>query len=384
MTNNMHFLVRKVQATTLFILLCCNLTSCSGFLQGEQTKEQQIGTFFVGSYTDNAEQGIYLVSYDPMKQQLTNEKLLASRLNPSYLNWQPSTQRLYGIANTAEKSNLVEVFEWNVLQQKLQLIQSHAVSGKGSCHLNVNHDQTALAVVNYSSGDSTLFDISLDQQPLTQGGYFKNEGKSITNRQTSPHLHFAGWGNQNKYLYITDLGTDEILVFDNQSENFEPKHRVKLSPGDGPRHLAFHPTQPFIYSVNELSNSISVFSQNAETGLLRLIDNMATQSKSLSASSSAIRISQDGRHLYIAIRGENALYGYAIQPNGRLTFINKVETGGDHPRDFNFSINQNYLLVANQHSDQLNLIQRDITTGELSLTEVQLGIHKPSFVQAFR
>ena len=51
---------------------------------------------------------------------------------------------------------------------------------------------------------------------------------------------------------------------------------VSLPPGAGPRHLAFHPTRPFVYVINELASTMTVFLWNQVDGSLRLLQNIST------------------------------------------------------------------------------------------------------------
>ena len=340
--------------------------------------------FLIGGYGMTDKSGVYLVSYNKSSQELTNEKLVAPSFNAAYLAWQPQSNTLYSIATDAEKSPLVNQFSWNTTKQQFGLYNTIKIAGKGICHINVNDKLQQLAIANYTSGNISRFSINADT--IDNIGDFKNIGKSITARQQAPFMHYVGWGNENRYLYATDLGTDEILVFDSTDKNLSPIQRIKMHPGDGPRHLVFHPTQKIVYSLNELSNSISVFKQNSDSGKLTFIDKYLLNPKEkadVTNIASAIRIDNSGQHLYAAVRGENMLYGFTINSQGKLSMINKVSTGGDHPRDFNFSPEQEYLVVANQLSHQLNIIYRDKKSGKLTTTTTKLPMTSPSYVQHF-
>ncbi|MDO6718796.1 lactonase family protein [Psychrosphaera sp. 1_MG-2023] len=363
-------------------LLSSNLIESTDLMEKTTDKDY----FLVGGYNKNPDDGISLVSYNSTTNRLVNEKVVANTLNPSYLNWQQKQKTLYSIATTADKSPLLQVYQWQKAKKQFALVHSQEVLGKGICHVNVNQDQSQLAIVNYTSGESSFYALKSPSAQPSLIGHFKNYGHSKTKRQKSAHLHYAGWGNQNRYVYLTDLGTDEIIVFDSLATKIEPKFRIKLTPGDGPRHLAFHPTKNTVYSLNELSNSITVFTQNENTGNLTFVDKVMLFNENINTKNtiaSAIRVTQDGKYLYTASRGENMIYGFAIQANGQLKFVNKVSSGGEHPRDFNFSSNQSYLLVANQHANQINLVKRDTETGQLTLTEISTVINNPSFIQAF-
>jgi 6-phosphogluconolactonase len=76
----------------------------------------------------------------------------------------------------------------------------------------------------------------------------------------------------NRFAYAADLGIDQIVCYRLNSETGElstaEQAFVRLPPGSGPRHLTFHPKQPWMYVINELLNTVTAFDWNAETGML--------------------------------------------------------------------------------------------------------------------
>lgn len=161
---------------------------------------------------------------------------------------------------------------------------------------------------------------------------FKNTGNSINpSRQQAAHMHFSSWDNEDKFLYAVDLGTDEILVFEIDNQNAQAIHRVKMTPGDGPRHLSFHPTKALVYSINELSNTITVFKQNKQNGSLTELQRIKLLQGDLDEKqfASAIKISSDGNFLYAAVRGVNMINAYAIGETGQLKLIDSESVAGN-------------------------------------------------------
>lgn len=370
--------IRLKNCTQWFVFI--SFTFCLGGCQSISDEQSQLSYFLVGSYTNEPDQGIYLVSYNEDHGQLTNESVVAA-IDPSYLNWQPTINKLYSIGRALDKEPVINVYDWQ--GNAFSTLKTYPIEGKGLCHINVSDDRRQLAVVNYTTGNSELFDIN-GSGFLTSRGQFTNTGSSVTPRQRSAHLHFAGWDKQSRYLYLTDLGTDEIIVFDSFKSDFTPVHRISLTPGDGPRHLAFHPTKKLVFSLNELSNSISIFKILQNGALLHVSQtNIMPTTGELQNLASAIRITEDGRHVYVAVRGEDTIYGFQLTAEPGLQLINKVSSGGSHPRDFNFSKSQNQLLVANQYSNNVVVIKRDSVSGKLYSTQSQLNINAPSYVSYF-
>lgn len=93
----------------------------------------------------------------------------------------------------------------------------------------------------------------------------------------------------------------------------------------------------------------------------------------------AIRISNDGRYLYASNRGHNSIAAFAVAEDGlSIDSIQIISTEGDFPRDFALSPDNNYLVAANQNSDNLTLYRRDSETG--LLTMIQKDVFAPEAV----
>ncbi|GAA5916393.1 uncharacterized protein JCM6883_000630 [Sporobolomyces salmoneus] len=84
-----------------------------------------------------------------------------------------------------------------------------------------------------------------------------------TERQQQDHPHGAHLDPKQTVLVVPDLGTDDLRIYGITSfGDFEELEPIKLSPGSGPRHvlLSQHDGGQRLYVMNELSNSVSVFS----------------------------------------------------------------------------------------------------------------------------
>src|SRR5690606_33887341 len=96
----------------------------------------------------------------------------------------------------------------------------------------------------------------------------------------------------------------------------------------------------------------------------------------------AIHPSADGRFLYVSDRAEtNQILVYAIEENGSLREIQKRASEGREPREFAIDPSGRFMLIANQKSDQLVLLQRDPDSGLLGKTLQTLPVGRPSDVK---
>ncbi|MEO6850107.1 MAG: beta-propeller fold lactonase family protein, partial [Mucilaginibacter sp.] len=93
----------------------------------------------------------------------------------------------------------------------------------------------------------------------------------------------------------------------------------------------------------------------------------------------AIHISPDGKFLYASNRHDaSGLVIYAIdQVTGQLTLVGHQPTYGKDPRDFAIDPSGNYLLVANQGSNNILVFKIDKATGKLSLLRIKIDIGSP-------
>jgi 6-phosphogluconolactonase len=97
------------------------------------------------------------------------------------------------------------------------------------------------------------------------------------------------------------------------------------------------------------------------------------------AGSADIHVSPDGKFLYCSNRGDaNTITIFSIdQQNGQLTVVGTQSTLGKTPRNFNFDPTGNYLLVANQQSDNIVIFKIDKKTGLLTDTGKQISVPNP-------
>ena len=125
----------------------------------------------------------------------------------------------------------------------------------------------------------------------------------------------------------------------------------KVPSGYGIRHLVFSKDGTYIYAVNELVPSVSVFEY--AKGKAELVNTVKINCKNEKANGAAIRLSDDGKYLYVSLREENAICVYEV--NGEeLTLVQKTDCGGDSPRDFN--IVDKHLIVCNEKSGNVAVL----------------------------
>jgi 6-phosphogluconolactonase (cycloisomerase 2 family) len=145
-----------------------------------------------------------------------------------------------------------------------------------------------------------------------------------------------------------------------------------IQPGDGmhfgPRHLDFHPTQPWVYVSIESQNKLYVYRRDPATGLARepmfIKDTLADPKSPLRQGAGTIHFHPNGRTLYVANRasatvefegkkvfagGENGIAVFAIdQSTGEPTLVQSMDGRGMTLRTFALDPGARMLVAASQ------------------------------------
>jgi 6-phosphogluconolactonase len=342
--------------------------------------------FFVGTYTEGGSEGIYKCKLDTCTGKLSGLDLAVKSDNPSFLALSKDGNYLLAVNETIDpkgnKMGYVESF--SVSPDKEQLTPMNKVSSGGAhpCYVSINAEGYVLAA-NYTSGSAALFKLGENGMLSTALDIKQHHGGGPDKvRQGGPHVHSTFFEPGTDRIFVADLGTDAISVY--HLDKNKPQliaaasPEIKLKPGSGPRHLTFHPKKKILYIVSELSNTVSVISlnRNGSYTTIETVSTIPVDYKKTNACAD-IHISNDGRFLYVSNRGFNSIAIFAVnQESGKLTLIAQEPTKGENPRNFTFSPDENYLLVANQNTQNIVSFKRDKKTGKLAYTN-QIQAHVP-------
>ncbi len=161
---------------------------------------------------------------------------------------------------------------------------------------------------------------------------------------------------------------------------------TETPPGSGPRHLTFHPNKKFAYLISELSGTVTAYLY--DRGKLAPIQQIATHPKEYTEQpgSAEIFTSPDGKFLYASNRGnENTITIFSINPvTGKLKLEGYESTSGKAPRNFVIDPTGNYLLAANQETDNIVIFKRNPQTGLLKQAAEQIHVPKPVCLQMIK
>ena len=284
----------------------------------------------------------------------------------SYMVRHQRTGLYYATQNGIAKSKANRFGNVVVMQKQhngtMKVLQTVSVNGITPCHLSISPCGKYLYTANYSSGNISEFKIS-EGKLIFPPRQIQHQGSSVTKRQAAPHPHFVGFNPKTQELFVCDLGTDEIVIYD---KKLNVKDKLKLAPGSGPRHLAFSPDGKTIYVANELNSTVSSFSQTAAGW--KMITTRSCRPANPAARKNfpgAIKITACGRFFFVTNRGDDTLAMFETLADGNFRLIKNVPAQGQYPSDILFCDNEKTVITVNLKNGTAARFQLDKAAADL-------------------
>ncbi|MDG3583448.1 lactonase family protein [Galbibacter pacificus] len=333
----------------------------------KQTEPKNIA-FYVGTYTNGESEGIYSYSVN-RDGKLKNNGLAAMSENPSFLTFSDDKKYLLAVNEIEDAEGQGGVESYKIEADTLKLINKSPSGGAHPCFIVANEANFVLTA-NYSSGNVGL--LQLNSAGALSGilDVHQHTGRGTTERQKGPHAHSVWLQPTQKDVVEVDLGTNELwfTTIDEKNKKLAPKKSAKLAMerGAGPRHMTFHPNGKWAYVFNELNSTITQLSLENETYKIeRTISTVPSDFKGENTAAD-IHITSNGKFLYASNRGHNSIAIFEVGADGSLKSIGFESVKGDGPRNFAISPKEEFLLVANQYTNNIVSFKKNPETGLLT------------------
>ncbi|MFC5282176.1 lactonase family protein [Pedobacter alpinus] len=338
----------------------------------------------IGTYTRTQTNGLFVYKFDTETGKLTFESKTEGVVNPSYLALNQDETKVYSVSEANGNKSGLSSFDFDAKNGVLTFINSEPTNSQGPCHVTVSKDNKFVFAANYGGGSLSVFPINTNGSLAPVSQLIQHTGSSINKkRQTSPHAHSSNFSPDGSILYVADLGTDYVNAYKYNANNNQPLQKeevsdVKIEPGYGPRHFTFNKKGNKLYVVTELEAFVSVFDHKNNKS--KLLQNISMNDADFKGTNGAadIHLSNDGKFLYATNRGTaNDIAIFKVAKNGELTKVGNVSTKGKSPRNFTIDPTDNFLLVANQDTNDVYVFKRNKKTGLLTYTEEMINVGAP-------
>ena len=343
----------------------------------------------VGTYTSTrpgGSEGVYVYRFNTSTGESVKVSSVAIQ-NPSYLSVSPNEKYVYAVQEVDSKvqgGGQVSSFTFNKTDGRLTPVNTQSSGGNNPCYVQVDNTGKWVFVGNYSSGTLSVYSVNNDGS-LGSPATIQHSGIGPNKqRQEGPHVHCTVISPDNKWLYVPDLGIDKVMIYKFDEKTGKLTNNAKdgfaaAESGAGPRHITFAPNKQFAYVIYELAGQVAAYQY--KKGGLKLIQRISTidTTQKPNPGSADIHVSPDGKFLYASNRGNlNNIAWYKIDPSsGKLTVAGFQSTLGKTPRNFNIDPSGNYLLAANQGSNEIVVFKRDKNTGALTDTGKRISVGQP-------
>ncbi|NGM62474.1 lactonase family protein [Sphingobacterium sp. SGG-5] len=338
---------------------------------------------YISTHTGPAGGGIYCARLDYTNGEVTAFKKVADLERAGIMTQYAPKGYLYSVGiegAMAENQGCIAAYTVDTNTGMLKRLNRQQTGAGLPTFVAVSEDGCFVLQVSFSTAAASVLQIKADGSLMRSGKVHRFEGRGTNPiRQTKAHPHCISMQPIDHTVFVSDLGTDQITRFrldEQQGEIVRDGHvQSSIHLGAGPRIMRFSNDGQYVYVVNELQNTISVYSYNKDRRILEPVQVLSTLPHGVDSSferqmASEIRLHPNQKYVYVTNRstGDGLVDGIAVFSrnirSGELSLIQHCATG-KHPRHFNIDPTGRWLFVSARDSDQIHRFHIDPDAGVL-------------------
>lgn len=349
---------------------------------------------FISAFAPGADGAIHAFRLDLQTGKLEPVHRTTGVEHPFFIALSPDQRFLYSIhAHQFGGKEAEQVAAYEIVGRtgRLKLLNRQSALGSAACYLDVDAAGKTVLVANYSTGSVASLPVQEDGSLGKASSFVQHAGSSVDpERQEGPHAHSFVISPDNRFAFAADLGLDQVLGYrlEAATAKLTPNQPpfVKTPAGAGPRHLTFHPSGKHVYVINELSNSITLFDYETESGTLVQRQTVPTLPPDFDGKSycADLKITPDGRFLYGTNRGHDSLAAFRLGDDGQLTAIGIEPSLGKGPQNLAITPDGKLLLCANMPGHNVAVFRIDPPTGTLTSVGPPISMPSPSCIRIMK
>ncbi len=328
----------------------------------------------------NAPGDIHVFAMDPATGSLTPTGVCPVGSPVSFLAAHPGGAFVYVTNNRTHQVTAMVVDPASGLLSVANQVAAVGIDprvGANPAYAEVDRAGQFLLVANYAGHTVNVFRIQADGRL----------GALVSCHSAGKNAHCVRLDPAGRFALVPYLGSDLVAqyLFDSTIGALGPNRPASIptAPGQGPRHLDFHPNARWLYLSNELGGTVNAYAFDPDAGTLHDLQSLSALPAGYAGQkwSGDIHVAPSGRFLYVANRGHDSLACFSIDAGtGRLALLFHEPVGGRTPRQFSIDASGRFLFVANQDSNNVVTFGVDRDDGRLTrLRDAQVG-EKPYFV----
>ncbi len=341
----------------------------------EVTTRRRRSLAFVGCFTTEKRRArglgidVYRTGASPACDGWSAIERVAGLANPSFLLSDPVRGVLYAVHGDGEHASAFAVEP----DGRLRSLGGASTGGTNVVHQALDPSGRFLVVANYATGSVAVLPVDGNGALAPARQVLDMPGPVGPHRseQAGSHPHQIVFSPDGAFVLVPDKGLDRVFVLAFTDGRLAIAGALAMRPGAGPRHLAFHPTRPLVFLLNELDSTLATLRWDEENGTLTPAHLASTLPADFfgASTAAAIAVTPDGRFVFASNRGQDGIARFAFDEAAeRLVPIGWTDSGGRDPRFMTLDPAGGHLLVANEQGDSLVTFAIDGDCGDLRST----------------
>lgn len=228
---------------------------------------------------------------------------------------------------------------------------------------SIDFNGDALCHIAFSPKNNTLFGACYNSGNIVSAKV--NNGKFegiIQNINQGGRAHSVLLNKDENILYSANIQQDIIYIYNINNGFLTEKSRLKLDEGKGVRHMVLSQSESLLYVITEYSNEILVVDLTER----RVCQSVSTLIKNTSERSncSTLCFSKDKTRILAANRFTDTISVFRVKADGMIEMTDNFSCGGKTPRHIDITSDGTSVIVCNQDSNTIELI--DINSGKVT------------------
>lgn len=336
---------------------------------------------YVSSYTQGTKHGITIYDVDVKKGRFI-EKEKVEVTNSSYITISHNQKYLYSITDMGVES-------FKILEDgSLKKLNLQSINGMRGCYISTSYDDKYIFVAGYHDGKITALKLKPNGSigDITDEIYLKGMG-TVSERNFHPHVNCVKMTRDDEYLLAADLGMDHVNVYslDHKKGKLKLVDIIRSEQESAPRHIKISKDGKYIYIIHELKNYIDVYKyskngvENPSFEKIQTISNI-NDTHITGTAASALNLSEDFKYLVGSSAGDNTVTLFKILQDGTLDRLFCLPVSGEYPKDSAIFPGNKFLVSCNHESDTLTFFAMDPENKTLIMNGPAIKCEKPNCI----
>lgn len=336
---------------------------------------------YVSTYTMGDNHGIKIYDVD-MNTGRFSEKDEVEISNSSYVTCSHNGKFLYSITDLG-----VESYKINP-DGTLDLINFAPINGMRGCYIATDYTDKYLMVAGYHDGKLTVLHIKDNGGvgKITDEVFHKGLG-SLADRNFRPHIASARMTHDNRYILVADQGMDHVNVYELNKENGKIKlvDIIRCDLESSPRQIKLSKDGRYIYICLEATCKIDVYEytfdgKEPHFEKIQAVD-VVKHEDGANMALSALSFSQDYKYLLTTIAGDNSVAIFSVdEKTGMLEKKLLLPVSGDYPKDAEILPGNKFLVSLNHESNEMSFFKLDIEHGQMVMNGNFVHVNTPNCI----